>query len=155
MKLVRPCKSAKVLTDCSQTKDEISERIDNEEKLKGKSDNITPPGYLNNNQVELFHYIKNELEESKLLSNLDVYILAKGVIAIDRLQFIESKINKNPGLLMQSQFMSNKKNYDNDFFRCCNELSLSPQSRAKLANINSLANAEKEDPILKALKGED
>lgn len=151
--MARPCKSAKVLTDCSQTKDEIKERIDNEEKLKGKSNNLDPPDYLNNNQVDLFNYIKNELEESKLLGNLDVYILAKCVIAIDRLQFIESKINKNPGLLLQSQFMSNKKNYDNDFFRCCNELSLSPQSRAKLANINSMAKESKEDPLLKVLQG--
>lgn len=103
--------------------------------------------------MDLFNYIKSELEESKLLSNLDIYILSKGVIAIDRLQFIESKINKNPALLMQSQFMSNKKNYDNDFFRCCNELSLSPQSRAKLANINSMAKESKEDPLLKVLQG--
>lgn len=153
--MARPSKSAKVLTDCSQTKEEIQERIDNEEKLKGKADKINPPDYLNYNQVDLFNYIKNELEESKLLSNLDIYILSKCVIAIDRLQLIESKINNNPGLLLQSQFMSNKKSYDNDFFRCCNELSLSPQSRAKLANINSIAQQDKEDPILKALKGED
>lgn len=152
--MARPCKSAKVLTDCSQTKEEIQERIENEEKLKGKADKISPPDYLNSNQVDLFNYIKKELEESKLLSNLDIYILSKCVIAIDRLQLIESKINKNTGLLLQSQFMSNKKSYDNDFFRCCNELSLSPQSRAKLANINSLSAVEKEDPILQALKGE-
>lgn len=143
-----------MLTDCSQTKEEIQERIENEEKLKGKADKISPPDYLNSNQVDLFNYIKKELEESKLLSNLDIYILSKCVIAIDRLQLIESKINKNPSLLLQSQFMSNKKSYDNDFFRCCNELSLSPQSRAKLANINSLSAVEKEDPILQALKGE-
>ena len=153
--MARPCKSAKVLTECSQTKEEIQKRIDNEEKLKGKSDNIKPPDYLNSNQVDLFNYIKSELEESKLLSNLDVYILSKCVIAIDRLQFIESKINNKPGLLLQSQFMSNKKNYDNDFFRCCNELSLSPQSRAKLGNINLLKKEDEADLVKKALRGED
>lgn len=154
--MARPCKSAKVLTDCSQTKEEIQERIDNEEKLKGKADNINTPDYFNSNQVYLFNYIKNELEESKLLSNLDVYILSKCAIAIDRLQFIEKKVNDNPKLLLvQNPLMSNKKSYDNDFFRCCNELSLSPQSRAKLANINSLSTIEKEDPILQALKGKD
>ena len=150
--MARPCKSASLLTECSQTKEELEERIENEEKLKGNSDKIDPPDYLNNNQASLFNYIKNELKESKLLSNLDVYILSKCVIAIDRLQMIESKINKNPLLLLQSQFMSNKKNYDADFFRCCNELSLSPQSRAKLGNINLLAGKEKEDPLLLALK---
>lgn len=154
--MARPSKSAKVLTDCSQTKEEIQERIDNEEKLKGKADKINPPDYLNSNQVDLFNYIKNELEESKLLSNLDVYILSKCAIAIDRLQFIEKKVNDNPKLLLvQNPLMSNKKNYDNDFFRCCNELSLSPQSRAKLANINLIAQQDKEDPLLKALNNDD
>lgn len=153
--MARPCKSAKVLTDCSQTKDEIQERIDNEEKLKGKADKINPPDYLNENQVDLFNYIKNQLEESKLLSNLDVYILSKCVIAIDRLQVIESKINKNPKLLLQSQFMSSKDKYDKDFYRCCNELSLSPQSRAKLANINLQSQEKKQDPLLKALSEDD
>ncbi len=151
--MARPCKSAKVLTECSQTKEEIKVRIDNEEKLKGKADKINPPDYLNNNQVDLFNYIKSELEESKLLSNLDVYILSKCAIAIDRLQFIEKKVNNNPKLLLvQNPLMNNKKNYDADFFRCCNELSLSPQSRAKLGNINLMAEKEKEDPVLKALK---
>lgn len=149
--MARPCKSATVLTECSQTKDEIQERIDNEKKLKGNADKINPPEYLNDNQVDLFYYIKSELEESKILSNLDVYILSKCVIAIDRIQLIEDKINKNPKLLLQSQFMSSKDKYDKDFYRCCNELSLSPQSRAKLANINLMSQKEKEDPILKVL----
>jgi P27 family predicted phage terminase small subunit len=150
--MARPCKSAKVLTECSQTKDEINERSELEEKLKGKADNLSPPDYLNNNQVDLFNYIKSELEESKLLGNLDVYILAKCVIAIDRLQTIEAKINSKPALLMQSQFMSSKDKYDKDFYRCCNELSLSPQSRAKLANINLMAEKDKEDPTLAILR---
>lgn len=153
-KLGRPCKSAKVLTDCSQTKDEIKERIDNEEKLKGKADNIIPPDYLNENQVELFNYIKNELDESRLLSNLDVYILSTCVISIDRLQQLEQMINKNNKLMFRNDLMSAKDKYTKDFYRCCNELSLSPQSRAKLANINLISKQEKEDPLVKALKGE-
>ena len=151
----RPCKAAIVLSECSQTKEEIKTRMDNEEKLKGNSDKIDPPDYLNSNQLDLFYYIKNELKESKLLSNLDVYILVKCAIAIDRLQFIEKKVNDNPKLLfVQNPLMGNKKNYDADFFRCCNELSLSPQSRAKLGNINLLAKKEEEDPLLAAIRGE-
>jgi len=154
--LPRPSKSANLLSVCSQTKEEIQQRIDNEENLKGKADRIFPPDYLNDKQVDLFNSIKNELEESKLLSNLDVYILAKCAIAIERLEYIEKKVNDNPKfLLVQSPLMSNKKNYDADFFRCCNELSLSPQSRAKLANINNAAEEDKEDPVRKALRGDD
>lgn len=154
--MARPTKPAIVLSECSQTKEEIQNRIDNEEKLKGNSDKINPPDYLDNNQVELFNYIKNELEASKLLSNLDVFILAKCAIAINRLQYIEKKVNDNPKLLLiQNALMSNKKNYDADFFRCCNELSLSPAARAKLGNINLLAEIENDDPVTKALRGDD
>lgn len=153
---MRPAKPAIMLSDCSQTKEEIQNRVENEEKLKGNSDKINAPDYLDNNQVELFNYIKNELEASKLLSNLDVFILAKCAIAISRLQYIEKKVNDNPRLLLvQNPLMSNKKNYDADFFRCCNELSLTPAARAKLGNINLLAEEEKDDPVTKALSGDD
>ena len=50
--------------------------------------------------------------------------------------------------------MSAKDKYDKDFYRCCNELSLSPQSRAKIANINKEAIDKEEDPVIRALKGE-
>lgn len=149
----RPAKAVNTLSK-HLTKEEIQERTENENNFKGKSDNINPPDYLSNNQVDLFNYIKNELEESKLLGNLDVYILSSCVIAIDRLQFIESKVNKSPNLLMNIQLMSAKDKYTKDFYRCCNELSLSPQSRAKLANINLMAQQKKEDPLLNAIKGE-
>ena len=49
--------------------------------------------------------------------------------------------------------MTTKSEYTKDFFRCCNELSLSPQSRAKLGNINLQAEQEKQDPLLQVLAG--
>lgn len=151
--MARPCKSASVLTECSQTKDEINTRIENEEKLKGKSDNITPSQELSENQLYLFNFIKDELEESKLLSNLDSFILTTCVISIDRLQYIEKKINLKPSLAFNKDIMNTKKTYTADFLRCCNELSLSPQSRAKLANINLMAKDKAEDPLINALGG--
>lgn len=148
----RPCKSAKVLTECSQTKDEINERNENEEKLKGKADNISPTQDLNDNQLTIFNFIKNELEESKLLGNLDSFILTTCVIAIDRLQYIEEKINVKPNLVFNKDLMNSKKVYTGDFLRCCNELSLSPQSRAKLANLNLNAKQDKEDDALNTIR---
>lgn len=152
--LARPSKDVNLMSK-HLTKEEKENRLEQQEQLKGKADNINPPEYFNENQVNLFNYIKSELEESKLLCNLDVYILSSCAIAIDRLQFIETKINKNPGLIMQNQFMSAKDKYTKDFYRCCNELSLSPQSRAKLANVNLQAKKDKEDPVLNALKDDE
>lgn len=151
--MARPCKSAKVLTECSQTKEELEARADFENKLKGNDNNLIAPDYLTDNQKLLFNYIKSELEASGILGNLDIYILTKCSIAIDRLQELEEKVNKRPGLKFNKDFISSKKLYDADFYRCCNELSLSPQSRAKISNINLQAKAEQEDPLLKVLRG--
>lgn len=153
--MARPCKAAGVLTDNSQTKAEIKGRIDQEEKLKGKSDKIRAPEQLTENQQKIFNFIVNELEESKLLGNLDIYILTNTSIAIDRILQIEYKINKNPSLMFRKEIISSKKSYSSDFFRGCNELSLSPQSRAKLANLNLQADKDKKNPLLAALEDDE
>lgn len=152
--MARPCKSAKVLTECSQTKEEITDRINNEELIRGKGDNIVPSQELNENQLYIFDFIISELNASGILSNLDRFLLTKCAISIDRLQRIESMINKNPSLMFNKEIKSTKDSYDKDFYRCCNELCLSPQSRAKIANINLSKQSAEEDPVVRALRGE-
>lgn len=152
--MARPCKSAKVLTECSQTKEEMNERIEQEERLKGKGE-LRPPDYLNERQLQLFWFIVNNLEEAGLLGALDTFILTTCVIAIDRLEFIEKRINDKPSLMHNKECMKIKDTYTKDFLRCCNELSLSPQSRAKLANINMIAQQNAEDQLLQLLNGGD
>ncbi|MFD1957313.1 phage terminase small subunit P27 family [Paenibacillus thailandensis] len=153
--MARPTKSAKLLHERSQTKDEIEERINQEEKLKGQSDKIKPPSYLNSHQKKLFKYIVQQLDASGILGNLDVYILSTCVIAIDRLQEIERRINEDADKIGDKGLMAAKDKYTKDLFRCTNELSLSPASRAKLGNINLQAKQKEEDPLLKALQGSD
>ncbi len=153
--MARPTKAARVLSECSQTKDEIRERIENEEALKGNSDKLIAPKELTENQKKIFNFILEELEESKLLGNLDLFILINTCIATDRLLSIEYAINKNPSLQFSREIMNNKKIYSSEFYRGCNELSLSPQSRAKLANINMSANKKKDDPLIKALEDDE
>ena len=149
--MARPCKSAKVLTDCSQTKEEINKRIETENLLRGNDDSIVAPSYLSKKQIDIFNFIVTELKNSGILGNLDTYILSTCVIAIDRLQKIESMINEDCQLLFDKSLLSAKEKYTKDLFRCCNELSLSPQSRAKLANINLQAKEKEEDKLLQIL----
>lgn len=132
------------------TQDEKIRRLERENTVKGARDKLYPPGHLTDKQVEIFNYILNELEESEILGNLDVYILATCAIAIDRLIEIESRINKDFRLTLNNTLRAAKAEYSKDFYRCCNELSLSPQSRAKLANLNQ--NKKEDDPLLQALK---
>lgn len=149
--MARPTKPI-ATTSGNFTKTEIRNRIEQEQKLKGKADKIRPSKYLNDRQKKIFKYIVKELEASGILSNLDIFVLDTCSIAIDRLQNIETMINEKPDLLMDKQIMTTKEKYTKDLFRTMNELSLSPQSRSKLGNINLQKKETKQDPLLKALK---
>lgn len=150
--MARPSKSVKVMSK-NLTKEEKELRLETEEKLKGGADNISPPTHLIARQKKIFNYIVEQLEESGMLGNLDIYILSQTSIAIDRLQQIERLINKDINKIYDKDLMKAKSEYTKDFFRCCNELSLSPQSRAKLGNINLQAKERDEDVLLKVLAG--
>lgn len=150
--MVRPSKSVKVMSK-NLTKEEKELRLETEEKLKGGADNISPPTHLNARQKKIFNYVVDQLRESNILGNLDIYILSQTSIAIDRLQQIEKLINKDINKIYDKDLMKAKSEYTKDFFRCCNELSLSPQSRAKLGNINLQAKERDEDVLLKVLAG--
>ena len=134
------------------TKEEKKDRLEGEQRLKGNEDNISPPGYLNKKQKSIFRYIVKNLEASGILGNLDIYVLTTCCIAIDRLQEIETLINEDFSKLYDKALLSAKDKYTKDLYRCCNELSLSPQSRAKLANIDVQAKEEEQDPLLGLLR---
>lgn len=156
--MARPCKSASLLTECSQTKAELRFRQAKEATLRGNPCVIAPPDYLNANQKYIFSAIKNGLDASGILGELDVYLLTQCAIAIDRLQEIEALLNSDISVLASKEggaLIKAKDSYTRDFFRCCNELSLSPQSRAKLANINLQEAQKQDDPLLKVLSGGD
>jgi P27 family predicted phage terminase small subunit len=152
--MARPSKSVKTMSK-NLTKEEIAIRTQTEEKLKGDANSIFPPSHLNSRQKKIFNYIVSQLEASGILGNLDIYILSTCVIAIDRLQEIERKINKDITLLSDKDLMAAKDKYTKDLFRSVNELSLSPQARAKLGNINLQTKQQAEDPLLQLLNGSD
>ena len=145
----RPSKSAKVLTECSQTKAEIAARIEAEDKLRG--DGLPEaPGYLSEKQRAIFDRTVDMLKESGTLSKLDSDILGIYSVALDRITEIEKRQNDDPKLFCDPKLLSVKEKYTKDYFRCCNELCLSPQSRAKMA-IAATAN-KTVDPLLEVLK---
>ena len=152
--MARPTKPIN-LQSRHNSKKEIEQRIEQEEKLKGNNDKIKPPTYLSLSQKKLFKMITEELKASGILCNTDIFVLAECVIAIDRMQEIEKIINNDISKLSDSKLQATKQKYTQSFFRCCNELSLSPQARGKLANLNISAQLDDEDPLLKALKGDD
>ena len=152
--MARPCKPIETQSR-HNTKKEIEERKKQEEMLKGLADKIKPPLHLNKEQKKIFKYIVEQLKASGILSNLDIYVLSTCSIAISRLIDIEHKINEDINNLWDKDLMSSKDKYTKDFFRCCNELSLSPQARAKIGSLSLQVKKQEEDPVVKALKGDD
>lgn len=150
--MARPSMSASV-TSKHLTEEERQNKIETETKLKGNSDKIKPPKFLSKEQKKIFKYIVNELIGADILGNLDIYILTTCSICIDRLQNIEKLINEDVEKLSDRKLMGSRKDYQSDLFRCMNELSMTPQSRAKLGNLNMIAKENSEDPLLKALAG--
>lgn len=150
--MTRPNKSAKILHPKSQTKAEINARLEVEEKLRGNPEKIKPSSRLNSNQKKIFNYVVSELEASRILGNLDSYILELGAIAIDRLQAIERILNEDFDSIRDKELMSAKRAYTQDFLKFVTEACLSPQSRAKMGVMTANKQQEDADPLLKILK---
>lgn len=150
--VARPAKSVKVVSK-NLSKEEIKARTASEEMLKGKANKLKPFDYLTLSQINIFNYIVSELTQSKILGNLDVYILNKIAIAIDRLNYIEMKINVDYDLMFDADVLKSRKDHTADFNKCCQELCLSPQARAKFGMINLNKKTEDKDPLLKVLRG--
>lgn len=119
-----------------------------EDELKGSNVRVTPSFPLTKEQKRIFTRIKGLFQKAELLGELDGYVLTQGAVVIDRLQEIDRRINDDPELLFDRDVCNTRKEYMQSFFRICNELSLSPQARAKMGILAAGNEAEKDDPIV-------
>lgn len=148
----RPAKAAAVSSG-KIGKNQKATRLEAEAALRGASDRLEPPDWLNDRQREVFHYVIEEMRAGGLLGNADVFVLTQFAVAVARLEEIEAAVNDNADLLYDKGLMLAKTKYTDDFKTGLRELSLSPQARAKLGGM-TLAQKQKEaDPILTLLQG--
>lgn len=101
--MARPAKSARIKTG-TIPKEEEAQRLELEDKLRGKNDKLIPPLYLTESQMDIFNYIMGELQEADILGNLDLFILAQTAIAVDRLQELDQQANHDKNLLFGNAF---------------------------------------------------
>lgn len=152
--MARPAKSVKTQTR-HNTKADKSRREAVENALKGNG-TLTPPDYLTLEQAAIFEKIKAVLSQgADILGELDVYILSEAAITIDRLSQIDKQISTDSALILDKDVTMIRQKYVQDFFRCCNELCLSPQARAKIGSLNLQKSKEDSDPLLTILKRAD
>lgn len=148
----RPAKPVE-LQSKHNTKSDIKKRQSVQNSLKGDSSCIVPPYKLSESQLNIFNKIRDVYNSVDLIGELDVYTLAEGAVVIDRLQQLEMMINNDPTLLTDKEIMMIRKGYTQDYYRLCNELGLSPQSRAKLGSLSLQKDKQNNDTLLQLLKG--
>ena len=151
--MARPAKSIDVQSG-GISSETAQERRDIENKLKGESSEVVPTFELSERQTEIFNRIKSMFDKVGLLGELDCYVLTEGAVVIDRLNQIEEHLNEHPDLLFDREICNTRKEYMQNFFRICNELSLSPQSRAKMGILAAGRDKQESDPIFKLFGGE-
>ncbi|AUN22520.1 terminase [Clostridium botulinum] len=144
------------------TKEEIENRKEQEDRLKGADNKVyKSPKNLSKEEKKIYKFLVNELKESGILCNLDITILKSTADSIYRMEECKKNIDtygvvlfKEDGTLYRNPATTIYKDYNSIFNKCCMELGLSPSARARLAQVNIQAQQEKEDPVLKALKGD-
>lgn len=146
--MARPAKSTRVKTGTIKKEDE-AQRLALEDKLRGKNDKLVPPLYLTESQMAIFNYIMGELQEADILGNLD-----QTAIAVDRIQDLDRQANESKDLLFENAFRQARAEASKEYFRCCNELCLSPQSRAKLS-IAKVKPGDKKKTIMDLINEDD
>lgn len=146
--MARPAKPIE-LQARHNTKSDIARRQQAQDLLKGSTADLQPPFPLTETQQEVFDMLVDVYQKAGVLGELDGYIIAEGAVVIDRLREIEQRINNDPELMFLDNVRNTRKEYAANFFRICNELGLSPQSRAKLGSLTVKKDKADSDPILK------
>jgi P27 family predicted phage terminase small subunit len=146
----RPAKSISTASG-ARTAKEIQIRKETEKRTRGKTDKLVPPSYLTKEQKDIYKYIVQNLKDAEILGNLDHYILSFTAVTIDKIIQIDRRINSTDDVAVESKLISARSTLAKDFFRCCNELTLSPQARAKISIANVKAATEEKNPLLEAL----
>lgn len=143
------------------TKEEIEQRKEAEESLKGNHDLVydVPKQLKAKKEKDMYLFLVGELKASNILNNLDINILIQTVNSILQMEEANKKIKefgqliqKNDGSLQKNPAINIYKDYYSIFYQCCSQLGLSPMSRSKLATLSLAKTEEDNDELLNILK---
>lgn len=137
--MAQPAKSARLQllegNPNRKTKKELEKRIENEEKMKMKSDSVNPPNWLNETGKKEFKRVSELLLEIELINNADVTHLALYCDAYAQYVSYKQQVRKhgmwvddkpNPFIIRMRDAAAQVRSFSAD-------LGLSPSARAKLA----------------------
>ena len=139
------------------SKEDIQKREEAESKLKGDTViDITPPSNLSTYGKKIYKNIIEILPDG-FLNGGDIYVVTIIADALDNMKICQKEIKKS-GLIIngkENPAVLTYKKYVDIFNTYSTKIGLSPRDRASLSVLNINAENEKNDEVLKALRGGD
>lgn len=159
----RPKSCASVKKGNSESKAQLKKRQEIEEALKGNDDKLDIiPKYLTKEEQIYYKWLLEELNASNVVSNLDQPLIEQVANILYVMRMADDDIRKN-GLMIKSfdkygneKMIPNpcikiKLDYQSKYTTLCNQLPLSPASRASLAAKKVESKEQEQDPVLRLL----
>lgn len=134
------------------TKSEIRSRQEQEDKLRGGSENLTPASYLTKEQIKRFRYYVRMMKASGIISDIDSANLSNMVFVESQLEKLNQDANSNPDKINDKQWLAARSQLTKELAKYTSEFCLSPTSRAKMGSNNIKKKEEEKDPLLNALR---
>lgn len=161
--VARPRKDTTALQG-AYTKEALKKRVEEENRIKGNSDNLVAPDFIQLDEVALkkFDELVKELKAVDVIANVDVDLLAiyaeswsKYVRATKMLMaqsLVEEQENKSGALTkMQNPYIKIQQSYTQQLIKLASLFGLSPADRTRIAHLNPSDKNEKADPLMELL----
>lgn len=163
--MARPRKSTASLQG-AYTEDAMKERLELENRLKGKTDNLNPPDFIEMDEVALakFNQLVEELTEVDVINNVDVdllavyancwsmYVNATKILAVQSL--VEEQETRTGAITkVQNPYTKVQTMYSDRLVKLASLFGLSPADRSKIAHLQPSDKNEQKDPLMELLSG--
>lgn len=165
--MARPRKPAAFKAGKSETKEHLEARAKIEEEMSGNTDRLYDvPEILDDLGKDYYLFILHEMEDSGILSNLDIPIVQQTADCLSKMDQADEILkehgsllyitydNRGNEVLKEHPMVGTKQKYLSQFRALCTQLGLSPSSRASLSEAKMQKEKNSEDPLLALLGGD-
>ena len=149
----------------SESKEQLKKREEIEKQLMGNSDNVKNiPVNLNDEEKIYYKWLVSEIEISGIITNLDIPLLEQTATCLWMMRVATDHIRDKGQLISKLDRLGNLEEKENPSIKIlqncqtkyttfCNQLGLSPASRAALASKKVEEKENSENELFKILNG--
>lgn len=144
----------------------MKQRLESENKLKGRSDNLIAPYIVTIDEVALqkFEQLVDELSEVGVLANVDIDLLGgyctaySAYVRSTKMLLMQNMVEEQENKLgaitkVQNPYIKIQQSYLDKMIKIASLFGLSPADRTRIAHVNPSDKNEKSDPLIELLSG--